>query len=333
MPSPKSPSPPSHPPASPGLWRVQINQNVSTPRTTAISQKRHNYAMLKIISSIFLVCLCVVGVYLLYTTWHDDPSDIKAPVRNQPLKTITLNNPGGVLDHAWVTRTLALPKGVDMMELNLSALRDRLLANPQIRTATLTRQFPDTLVITLEERRPVARLLVQRAPAIPPEELLVALDGTQGILYTGINYKPERLATLLYLANVPLIPTTPNATTYAPIDDMKFIADLITTAQGNIPNPYANWRSISLKRYAYPEDRVLIVNNADNSQIIFGIRENFRAQIARLDWIMDNLDASAPNHGPLRTIDLSLGQAQVPVTFWPATNGVTTSTTITVRRR
>jgi len=320
------------PPATPGTWRTQIDQNLATPRTTAISQKRHHYAMLKTTLSILLVCLGVAGVYLFYTTWHGGP-----PVRNQPLKNIALNNPGGVLDHAWLIRALALPKNIDMMELNLPALRDRLLANPQIRAATLTRRFPDTLAITLEERAPVARLLVQRAPALPPDELLAASDGT---LYAGANYQPARLATLPYLADVPVRPTAPNAPAYAPIDGMTFIADLIATARANIPNLYANWRSISLKRYA--DDRVLIVNNADNSQVIFGIRDNFLTQAARLDYIMDNLETNAPpGHGPLRTIDLSVGDTpggvQVPVTFYSTgttarATTTTTTSTITIRR-
>jgi len=328
---------PPAPPASPGAgtWRTQINQDISTPLTTPISRKRHNYAMLKTISSILLVCLCVAGVYLFYITWHDAP-----PGRNQPLKNITLDNPTGVLDRAWVIRALALPKNIDMMELDLPALRDRLLANPQVRIATLTRQLPDTLAVTLEERAPVARLLVQRAPALPADELLAARDGT---LYTGVNYKPATLDSLLYLADVPLRPAAPNSPAYAPIEGMTTIADLIATAAANIPNLYANWRSISLERYADVRplsDRVLIVNNADNSQVIFGTdpkRDNFLTQVARLDYIMDTL--AATNHAPLRAIDLSVGQTasgvQVPITFYStgttARSTISTST-ITIRR-
>ena len=325
---------------APATWRAQINQNLPTPRTTAISRKRHIYAMLKIISSILVVCLCIGGVYFLYMTWHDDPSDNKAPSGNQPLKNITLNpNSTGVLDHAWVVRALALPKNADMMQLNLAALRDRLLANPQIRVATLTRQFPDTLVVSLEERVPVARLLVRRNRALPSDEYLAAIDGT---LYIGANYNPALLAALPYLADVPRRRDAPDASAYAPIEGMASVADLIATARANIPDLYANWRSISLKRYA--DDRVLIVNNAGNSQIIFGAdpkRDNFLTQVARLDYIMDTLAATP--HAPLRAIDLSVGDTpggvQVPVTFYStganAANSTTTATsaTITIRQR
>jgi hypothetical protein len=159
-----------------------------------------------------------------------------------------------------------------------------------------------------------------------------------GILYTGINYTPERLAALPYLVDVPLHPTAPDATTYFPIKGMEAIRDLAFIASNEIPNLYANWRAISLKHYA--DDHVFIVNNADNSQVIFSARidicGDFRTQAARLDWIMDNLQASAPfGHGPLRAIDLSVGLTpsgvQVPVTFYPATTTSSTSTTIIIR--
>lgn len=265
------------------------------------------------------LCVLLTGAAILglkvYTAWKNNPSNVKAPVKDTPLKTIAVRS-NGVLDQAWVARTLALPKTIDMMELNLTALRERLLDNPQVRVATLARQFPDTLAITLEERFPVARILIQQ-PDGQRDELLVSTDGT---VYAGANYAPETLASLAYLADVTLIRTAPNAHQYLPLNGIDHVARLIDAARTNTPDHYATWRSISLQRY--DEDRVLIVNTSRSAQIIFGIRDEFINQIARLDYMLEDLSRNAtPGRGAIRTIDLSVGQTasgiQVPVTFYP----------------
>jgi cell division protein FtsQ len=90
----------------------------------------------------------------------------------------------GVLSQKWVAETLALPKGASLMALDLPALRDRLLAHGQIRVAVLTRSFPDTLVVTLQERTPVARILATDSSGLS-KPLFVAKDG---VVYEGRLY-------------------------------------------------------------------------------------------------------------------------------------------------
>lgn len=309
---------PANKPSSPSSWRL-INQNVMPRTSTPISRKRQNYAMLKTITIVAVLSLCAWAGFEIYTAWSENPANIKAPVKGEPLKHITVRNDNGVLGRDWVEQTLALPKGISLIELDITALRNRLLANQQIRTAVLTRQFPDTLAVTLEERAPVARLIVQQTPGAPLEELLVARDGA---IFPGANFLPATLAALPYLADATLIRAAPGSTQFAPLDGIDDVAKLVDAARINIPNLYPAWKSISLKRYA--DDSVLIANIADGSQIIFDIRkDDFATQIGRLDLIIDNLRNAPPDftRGPLRTIDLSVGQTvngvQVPVTFEP----------------
>lgn len=272
--------------------------------------------MFKTIAIIAVLCLCAWGGFEIYTAWAENPANLKAPVKSQPLRHITVHSESGVLDRAWVEQTLALPKGISLMELDIAALCNRLLANRQVRTAVLTRQFPDTLVVRLEERTPVARLVVQHAPGAPLEELLVARDG---VIFEGANFAAATLSALPYLADATLVRTAPGSTQFAPLDGIDRVAALVDEARANIPGLYPAWKSISLKRFA--DDQVLIVNTIDGSRIIFGTRDDFYAQIAQLDYIMDNLRNAAPDftRGPLRIIDLSVGKTghivQVPVTF------------------
>lgn len=307
---------PPIPPAqhSPSSWR-RLAAQPAAPASTPISQKRQNRDMIKKIAIATLLCVAAIIAFEVYSTWKHNPANIKAPVKDTPLKTIAVRS-NGVLDQAWAVRVLALPQKIDMMELDMAALRDRLLDSPQVRTAVLARQFPDTLVITLEERSPVARLVIQQ-PDGRREELLVSTDGA---VYAGANYSPETVSALPYLADVTLLRTAPGSHQYLPLNGINFVAQLVAAARINTPDLYATWKSISMKRY--DEDRVLIVNTDRAVQITFGLRDEFINQLARLDYMLGDLARSAtPSRGPLRTIDLSVGRTasgiQVPVTFHP----------------
>ncbi|MDR1009766.1 MAG: FtsQ-type POTRA domain-containing protein [Opitutaceae bacterium] len=312
---------PIPPTPSPNSWRRLARQS-APPASTPISQKRQTRDMIKKIALCMLLGIAAIITFEIYTAWERNPASVKAPVRDTPLKDIAFQS-NGVLDRAWAIRTLALPAGIDMMELDLSALRARLLANPQVCAAVLSRQFPDTLAITLEERSPVARLIIQQTTG-EREELLVATDG---VIYSGVNYAPATLATLPYLADVALFRTASGAHEYLPLNGIDFVARLVDEARVNIPDRYATWKSISLKRY--DEDRLLIVNTNGSYQITFSARDEVANllihQIARLDYMLDDLARTAtPARGALRAIDLSVGLTasgiiQVPVTFYPLT--------------
>ncbi len=62
------------------------------------------------------------------------------------------------LDRNEIIRAAGLKTGINLLSLNLSLVRKRLLANPWIATAQVTRQVPDTLQIIVGEHRPLAVL-------------------------------------------------------------------------------------------------------------------------------------------------------------------------------
>ena len=64
-----------------------------------------------------------------------------------------------------LVRTAGLREGENIFQADLSAAAERLLALPQIEEAKVTRRLPDTLVIEVRERRPVAWVAGPGAPA------------------------------------------------------------------------------------------------------------------------------------------------------------------------
>jgi len=257
-------------------------------------------------AGLVLVVLATAGwaAWELMQTWQTNPTRLAAPVKSEPLRTVKLTT-NGVLDEAWVVHRLALPRGVTLMELDLGLLQEALLADRQIRTATLTRKFPDTLVVVLQERSPVCRLRVQDRETAS-RDYLISRDG---MVFVGANFDADLIGGLPWLDGVKLSPIRGGG--FGPVGGMETLADLLETAQVNVPGLYQNWRIVSMDRFAsYGE---IIVRSEAVPEIVFGLRDDFFTQIALLDAVLAETQSK-----PVSSINLALGKKQVPVVFAPA---------------
>ena len=293
----------SNPPTR--TWR-DIQQSIAPKAMSTEGRKRLFAATVKTVGVLFGVCLAGWGAYEAVLTWEKNPMAIQSPVKSLPVKTLSLRS-DGVLDKAWVTRTLALPKNAGLMELDLFALKARLLESGQIHTVVLSRKFPDTLVVLIEERNPVARVRAQ-VGAAQPKDLLVARDG---VVYEGISYDPALIGSLPYLADVGMKLVRGR---YQPIEGMDKVAELLGTAHANIPALYRNWQIVSLARYE--TDGFIIVRSKEVKEITFDTRESdFFKQVALLDMVVAEAHLQPDN--PARSVNLAIGEsqgcAQVPV--------------------
>ncbi len=288
-------------------WR-DIHQDIAPRSMSGEGRKRLAFSTLKTIGIIAIVCTSLWGGYELFLLWQHDPVTLKAPVKNSPVREIVLQS-DGPLDHAWVSRTLDLPKGIDMMELDLYALRERLLAHGQVRTAVLARKFPDKLSVVLEERMPVARV---RVPSLDGSltDYFVARDG---FVFSGINFTADRTDLLPYLDGLKLKRT---AKGFSPVEGMETVSDLLGTARINAFELYSRWRIVSLARLAV--DGVIVVRSTDVPEITFGTRDDFLKQLAQLDLIIDRTRAQ-PDGRTLASVNLSVGLSAngilVPVVY------------------
>lgn len=219
-----------------------------------------------------------------------------------PVKEVVLTT-DGVLDRKWLVRTLAIPKNATLMELDLYRLRERLMASGQVRSATLTRNFPATLSVSLSEQWPMARVKAQWGTE-EPRMLLVARDGT---VYEGVGFDEAMVATLPWLDGVKL---ERQGERFAPVAGMETVADLLGKAKLEAEHLYRTWKVVSLARLQ--TDREIEVRANGVARVIFGTNEDFFRQLARLDSLLDA--ARAQTDKPLREINLAIG-AQVPVAF------------------
>lgn len=258
-----------------------------------------------VVAVVTVTALAALG-WLGYEAWRSEAHGLAKAASLPPVQQIALAT-DGVLDDAWIRRALALPSGATLMDLDLPQLQERLLADGQVRSVSLTRRFPATLAVHLAERSPVARVMVQ-LPGEQPAALLVARDG---VVYNGAGYDEALRESLVWLDGFRL---TRQDGRIQPIPGMEVVADLIAKARNEAPHLYATWRVVSLARLQ--ADGEIEVRAADVERIRFGTNQDFFRQLAQLDVLLD-LAQTRPDQ-PLREINLAVGRTtdgrvQVPV--------------------
>lgn len=254
------------------------------------------------------VAASLIFGYVGWFAWRADPTVLAAPAPSAPLRDIAVRT-DGVLNRAWVAATLDIKPGSGLMDLDLAALQSRLLESGQVSTAVVARRFPDVLAVILEERSPVLRVRAQTAEG-DERHLFVARDGS---VFTGENYDERLVASLPWLAGVGLS-RNPAGPGFARLEGLESVADLLGTVRSSAPALAKDFQVVSLSRFA--RDGVILVRTPEVAEIAFGTRDDFYRQLARLDYILDELRARAGG-APIRAIDLAVGGRQVPVSFDP----------------
>jgi hypothetical protein len=293
--------PADQPADAPGRsWR-NIRQDVSSPAMSRQGLRRRWLAWLKVGSLVAAVAGVGWSVYELAHSWSTDRAVLTTAVHSAAVRETVLIT-DGVLSQKWVADTLALPKGASLMALDLPALRDRLLAHGQIRVAVLTRSFPDTLVVTLQERTPVARVLATESSG-QAKPLLVAKDG---VVYEGRLYEKALMEELPWLDGIRLLRSGRG---YEPLAGMADVSALLSTAQLQAPHLYRDWIIVSLAHLAERDE--LRVKTKDRTEIVFSRKRDYYKQVAQLDFVLDAAQA-LPEAASLQSVNLTL-EGQVPV--------------------
>lgn len=285
-------------------WR-DIPQAVTPRAMSSEGKKRLAFAIGNIVGMVMVLVAAGWGVYELISVWETNPARITAAASNVPLRDIALRT-DGVLDKAWVARTLDLPKNASLMELSLPALQARLLETGQVQSAVVTRKFPDILTVTLRERSPVARVMARLGTAAP-QAYMVARDGA---VYHGFGYDQQLAETLPFLDGVKLVREGEG---FARLDGLDQVSDLLGAARANTPALYRTFRVVSLARFAV--DGTITVKSTEVDAITFGVvSDGFYKQLARLDYILAETRRQNPPQ-PLKAVNLAVGGGQVPVAF------------------
>lgn len=279
-------------------WR-DIPQPV-VPRAMS-REGRWRFAM----SALRIVCLTGMGTGIVWGVWVvfvslDQNTKTHAPsAQMTPIKAPQLRT-DGVLDNAWLTNALALPKNIALTELDLEKLRARLLADQQLVSATLTRHFPDRLVVQISERTPIARVAAEHGGQ--QNVFLIARDG---VVYAGKNYDQGMLDTLPWLDGIELVGKNGG---FRPIAGMTAVGELLGKARLEAEHLYNGWAVVSLA-HLDADHQIEVRTKRGPCTIYFSTRDDYFRQLAKLSYIWDQITRMPEAKA---TIDLSLG-SDVPV--------------------
>jgi cell division protein FtsQ len=287
-------------------WR-DIPQPVKPRAMSPGGRRRLRRGTIRTAGVVVFVGLLAWGGWQLTAELRQQAGQFSRVVDARPVRAAELRT-NGTLTAASIAHRLALPPGASLMDLDLEQLRARLVADGQIEAATLTRHFPDRLLVTLTERSPVAKLMANWKGY--EQVLLVARDG---VVFVGEGLEGAVIDRLPWLDGITL---TREGGGFKPVAGMNVVADLLarvreTETRAAASDPRRMWRVVSLGRLA--ADRELEVQTVAGSKLIFSANGDFLRQLAKLDYVWDAL-VNAPSV-PAR-IDLTLGR-EVPVMAEP----------------
>ncbi len=278
-------------------WR-DIPQPVQ-PRTMSRGGRwRLVWSGLRVLGGAGFVCGLALAGWMIVGAMAESSRSLPDSARAVPIRAPEVRT-DGVLPPLWVSTVLAVRPNAALMELDLEQLRRRLLSAPQVLTATLTRSFPDRLIVTLSERTPVARVMAEVDGET--RALLVAKDG---VMFVGEGHDPVAVAALPLIEGATLRKL---GDSYLPIEGMGAAAELLMRAQLEADHLYRTWRSVSLARLA--SDRELEVRTITGLKVVFNANADYFRQLAKLDYLWEKV-AGVPV--VQARIDLSLGR-EVPV--------------------
>lgn len=284
-------------------WR-DIPQHVRPRAMSREGRRRLVLGTARAVLGVSVVVAVCWGAWDVSAVLREGPASLSDAAKSERIRNLVLVT-DGVLDRTWLARTLAIPSNATLMGLDLVQLRSRLLADPQVASASVTRDFPGTLTVRVSERSPVVRLMDQSGIGAP-RTLLVSRDG---VAFDGTGFDPAMVASLPWIEGAALVR---KGGSLAPIAGMPTVSDLLASARLEAESLYRTWKVISMGRLA--SDGELEIRSKDGMVVVFGTNENFLRQIARLDLLIDS--SSDPTR-PLRRVDLSLGP-QVPVAYGTA---------------
>ena len=289
-------------------WR-EIPQEVRPRAMSREGRRRLAMRVTRATLGVLAVGAVAWGAWEMADVLRENPDSMPSAAKSDRVRSLVLVT-DGVLDQNWLARTLSIPKDATLMGLDLGQLRLRVLADAQVSAAAIARNFPDRLTVRIAERSPVARLMAQ-AGGGTPAMLLVSRDG---VAFAGTGFDPAMVATLPWLDGVRL---ARSGGSFVPIAGMRAVSDLLAAAKLEAENLYRSWQVISMARLA--SDGEIEVRTKDGMRVVFGTREDYLRQIARLDLLVD--DSTDPTR-PLREVNLALG-SQVPVAYGKAAPALT----------
>jgi cell division septal protein FtsQ len=250
------------------------------------------FKQLKIIGkwglAVLLLCICMGLGWGIWRGYHGVSAwmAVVGPMRSLQAVSFETN---GVLTRQWVESHWRFPWGKPLDQIDIFKLKALLEAQGQVRSATVTRQFPDTLGIVLEEACPIVKILIKNKAQKP----IIYLVDARGELYQGVGYSSAVLEALPYLEGITLQKNKTGA--FFPIVGFEGIAAFLDLIHVSYPALYQQMKSFDLRHWSPGQDEVgsLMLLKLRSGLVIQFAARNAAQQLDRLIYILNYLEDNA----------------------------------------
>ncbi|MBC2595374.1 hypothetical protein H5P28_13990 [Ruficoccus amylovorans] len=274
-----------------------IKQSSAGRGQTKVARKRRWAISARMAGAVFAVLLVLWGIagglYFLNTK----SEKLTVVGASGQLRNIYFQT-DGVLSRDWLMERIDLPREIALADVDIEGIRRHLLSAGQTREVSVEKRFPDSLVVSVRERRPVMRLVIVDASGRRGLRLVDA----EGVVYQGSHYAPDQLEPLPFL-DVASIGREGDG--YAPVAGMTTICELIDLAKNGYPEIFENWRIVSVRNFQGDPAELgatIKVVTRDKQELVFA-PSGFDNQLSRLRKIYTRLEERPVGQVP--RIDLS----------------------------
>ena len=260
-------------------------------------EKRRRAKIFLLLALIFILFSAFGGIVLsaLYLKNRGESFKITAPSKS--IKKIIFET-DGVLPNSWLGTVIELRRNTSIMGADIHVMKQKLEAHRQVKSATIERQFPNILKVSIKEYDPVMRMRVMG----PNDQTELRIVSRSGTIYKGEGYTEAKLKELPYLQ-----PYQKYERGLKQIRGIEQVAELLDLTRRSQPNFYKSLKVVSLEDYSgYPEmlGDVIEFRTTIVPRVIFGLKTDFAQQLDRMGLILQYLESR--DYPALKRIDLSL---------------------------
>lgn len=224
-----------------------------------------------------VLALSLLGYYLAKTPKAQALHDAASSFVELDIQT------DGVLPTAWIEYRMGLVENLGLLQIDMTTVKKTLESYPQIKEASVEREFPSKLYVRVRERIPAFRMKLK---AESGEHKIYMVD-EEGHVFRNIRFPDHMTADLPFIAGVDLHQSING---YHPIASVPLLAKLYQIAKKKNPDIARSWSVLFADQLIMAQsftEGYIRVQSRVVPEILFR-PENFEKQLDRLDYILDN---------------------------------------------
>lgn len=243
------------------------------------------------------VTIFIAGILALYF-FEKNVTPKQLPRNTLPLRSLRFSSDGTITGR-WLAKALAIKKNVLLSEIDVFALKKRLLEFSQIRDACIEKQFPNSISIKVNERHPLLKFVIKNNGR---EELLF-VDSQDGSIFMAACM-PKSLILATPYTELKLEKSKKSPLGIRGVEGIKAVEHLIKTLRIEYPEIYGQIRKFSLKKYDHRSGATWSRMEVflKNGQIIEFSPRDIDVQLLNLDYLMHERDLA---HMNIKKVDLA----------------------------